>query len=209
MELEPKPPEEGMLWEWRAFGKIEGRLAAEVSSYPIRVGILNQPEEDTYLVSPNSDQNVKLRNYPSGSALKLKLLFATGPDAIELYNESTTYIHRFPISRIELEETARLLGVRPPRADRWLAVFTPDQFIRVMAESSPSVFTVNVRKTRTQYAFEGGWFEVADVFFPHSHVQTISIQSPDIQAVQDLLKRLGPGKQLEVMNYVEACRRWA
>jgi hypothetical protein len=209
MELEFKPPEEGMLWEWRAFGKIEGSLAAEVSSYPIRLGILNQPEEDTYLVSPNSDQNVKLRNYASGSALKLKLLFATGPDSIELYNESTTYIHRFPISRAELEEAARLLGVQPRNADESPAVFTPDQFIRVMAESSPAVFTVNVRKTRTQYAFEGGWFEVADVFFPQGKVQTISIQSPDLQVVQDMLKRLSPGEQLEVMNYVEACRHWA
>lgn len=209
MQQEIKPPEEGLLWEWRAFGEIDRRLVAKIQDRPVRLGILNQPEEDLYFVSPLSDQNVKLRNYASGSALKLKLLFAVGPDSIELYKESETYVHRFPVTRGELEEAARLLKVLLSEKSLAPERFTPEAFAQALAESTPSVITVDVKKTRTQYLHDGGWIEIADVFFSNGHVQTISIQSPNLEAVQRILKELHPAGQLEVMNYVEACRRWA
>jgi hypothetical protein len=209
MQSTVKSPEEGLLWEWRAFGRIDSALAAKVRQRPVRLAVLNQPEEDVYFVSPTSDQNVKLRNYASGSALKIKLLFATGPDLIELYSESATYLHRFPVSRAEFEEAARLLEVKPREPGHTLERFTQDEFIRALAESSPPVFTVDVNKTRTQYEFGDGWIEMADVFFPRAQVQTISIQSPEVEVVRELLKQFPPGDDLEVMNYVEACRRWS
>lgn len=205
---EIKPPEEGLLWEWRAFGQIDRRLVAKIKDRPVRFGILDQSEEDLYFVSPLSDQNVKLRNYASGSALKLKLLFAIGPDAIELYKESETYLHRFPITLNEVKEAARLLNVRLDEEALTHGSFTPDEFAKALAASNPSVIVVDVRKTRTQYLYGEGWIEMADVFFPRDEVQTLSIQSPSLEAVQRILKELEPGGMLEVMNYVEACRRW-
>ena len=69
-----KPSEEGQIWEWRAFGEITDELAAKIRSYPIRLGVSDIDGEDIYLVSPNSDQNVKFRKYPGGWVLKFKLL---------------------------------------------------------------------------------------------------------------------------------------
>ncbi|HXG94004.1 MAG TPA: hypothetical protein VNN73_16790 [Blastocatellia bacterium] len=209
MQSTVKPPEEGRLWEWRAFGRISRRLAAKIKEHPIRLGIENQSEDDTYLVSAVSDQNVKLRNYASGTVLKLKLLFAAGPDLIELYDESATYIHRFPVTRREVEETAHLLRVKLGKIAFAIDSFTPAEFISALEKSSPPVMKVDVSKRRTQYDFGEGWIEVADVIFPHHQVQTISIQSPDFEVVKGMLMKLRPSDELEAMNYVEACRRWA
>jgi hypothetical protein len=208
MQQRIKPPEEGLVWEWRAFGEIDRRLARKIQDRPIRLGILNQPEEDLYFVSPLSDQNVKLRSYASGSVLKVKLLFAVGPDAIELYKESETYVHHFPVSLGELEEAARLLKVQLGEKRFALGDLTTEEFEQALADSKPPVISVDVRKTRTQYLYDDGWIEMADVSFPQNDVQTLSIQSPDIEAVRRILKELRPGSELEVMNYIAACRRW-
>jgi hypothetical protein len=203
-----KPPEEGLLWEWRAFGQIDASLAALVGNRPVRMGILCHPEEDTYLVSPTSNHNVKLRNYPEGAALKIKLLVAARPDSIELYSESAALIYRFPVGRRELDEAARLLEVEAAESSRALEEFSAAEFIRAIEEGSPRVLTLEVKKTRTQYDFDGGWVEVADVSFPRLRTQTISIQSPELEIVLGLLNQLRPGGGLQVMNYVEACRLW-
>ena len=38
--------------------------------------------------------------------------------------------------------------------------------------------------------------------------QTISIHSDKPEVVERMIERLQPGGEVEVMNYVEACRRW-
>jgi hypothetical protein len=49
-----KAPEEGEIWEWRAFGSINERLAAEVRAYPIRLGLSDFRGDDIYLVAPQT-----------------------------------------------------------------------------------------------------------------------------------------------------------
>ncbi|HKP85816.1 MAG TPA: hypothetical protein VJZ26_06960, partial [Blastocatellia bacterium] len=93
-----KAPEEGRVWEWRAFGHINDRLAAKVQAYPIRMGISNLRGEDIYIISPISDQNVKLRSSSAGTYLKFKLLLETRPGGFELYRESVQYNFSFPVS---------------------------------------------------------------------------------------------------------------
>jgi len=203
-----KPPEEGEIWEWRAFGPISERLAAEVRAYPIRMGLSDFRGDDIYLVPPRSDQNVKLRRYTSGWVLKLKLLFETRPGSFELYNESAEFTYQFPVSLGTLKEAARLLEVKLPDADLSTATFIEEDFVKALAESSPTVAETRVSKTRSQYQFENGWLELADVTFAKHDVQSISIHSPDIEVVKEMVNRLQPGDELEPMNYIEACRRW-
>ncbi|MEK6322057.1 MAG: hypothetical protein AABN33_10270 [Acidobacteriota bacterium] len=203
-----KQPEEGEIWEWRAFGPISQSLAAEVRAYPVRLGVSDLRGEDIYLVSPHSDQNVKLRRYASGWVLKLKQLFETTPRPFELYNESAEFTYRFPVSRDTLEEAARLLRVKLPGPVLSTASFIEEDFVKALAESSPAVTETRVSKKRSQYQFENGWLELADVTFATSEVQSISIHSPDIHVVKEMVNRLQPGDELEPMNYIEACRRW-
>lgn len=203
-----KPPEEGEIWEWRAFGPISERLATEVRAYPIRLGVSDFRGDDIYLVAPRSDQNVKLRRYTSGWVLKLKLLFETRPGSYELYNESAEFTYGFPVSLATLEEAARLLEVELPGALLSTAAFIEEDFVKALAGSSPTVAETKVSKRRSQYQFENGWLELADVNFAKHNVQSISIHSPDIEVVKEMVNRLRPGDELEPMNYIEACRRW-
>jgi len=203
-----KAPEEGKIWEWRAFGRITDELAAKVKAYPIRLGISNLPVRDIYLISPLSDQNVKLRWYFTGLYLKFKLLIDTKPGQIELYSEGVQYTYPFPISFETLKEAARLLQVTLPDTALRSDAFNEDETMRVLAAASPPVVRVDVKKTRSQYQFDDGWIEMADIVCGKHRVQTISIHSERLEVVERMIESLRPGDELEVMNYVEACRRW-
>src|SRR2546423_14138859 len=112
-----KPAEEGRIWEWRAFGRISDELASKVRAYPIRLGIDDLRGEDLYLVSPDSDQNVKLRRYVKGWILKFKLLLETEPGGFELYKESAELTYRFPVALNKVKAAAQLLGIKLPDDD--------------------------------------------------------------------------------------------
>src|SRR5207302_4333329 len=101
-----KPPEEGQIWEWRGFGKINHAIAAQVESLPLRNGICNLPATDIYLIPPTSQQNVKLRLTDRGWVLKFKLLLEKRADGIELYHETARWTFAFPISLAIMQEAA-------------------------------------------------------------------------------------------------------
>lgn len=202
-----KQPEEGTIWEWRAFGRVDDSLAAGIRDYPVRLGISDLRGEDVYLIAPASDQNVKLRRYASGWILKLKLLFETRPGAFELYNESAEFTYRFPVQLATLSDAARLLEVKLPDIELSPGL-TDAEFVLALAQSSPAVKKTKVTKRRSQFQFDGGWLELADVQFVSRSVQSISIHSPNLERVERMLGELKPGDTLEAMNYIEACRRW-
>src|SRR5215216_1718863 len=151
-----KAPEEGKIWEWRAFGQISKSLAARVFAYPIRMGLSDVRSQDIYLVSATSDQNVKLRDQDSGCFLKFKLLLAKEESAIELYRESARFTHKFPVGVGQIREAARLLEVTLPKTVKGGATFDEDALVQTLVGSSPPVNKVKVRKSRSQYQFAGG-----------------------------------------------------
>lgn len=201
-----KPPEEGRIWEWRAFGRISGTLAAKVRAYPVRFSDVRG--NDIYLISPRSDQNVKLRQYGTGSVLKLKLLFEAKTRPFELYDESAEFTYPLPVSLDRLKDAARLLAVTLPVTALSHASFDEVEFVKALAESAPAVTETSVSKKRSQYQFGNGWLELADVTFVKREIQSISVHSPDIEVVKEMIDRLQPGDELEPMNYIEACRLW-
>lgn len=204
-----KPPEEGRVWEWRAFGPISESLAARVRAYPIRNGISDLPGDDIYLIAPKSDQNVKLRRSAGVWVLKLKLLFDTKARPFELYNESAEFNYYFPVSVARLKDSARLLGVKLPAAALSIDSFTEAEFVKALAQSSPPVVESRVSKKRSQYlVVDHGWLELADVKFATRKTQSLSVHSPEIDIAREMVARLQPGDELEPMNYIEACRRW-
>ena len=203
-----KPPEEGRIWEWRAFGAINDTLAAKVRAHPIRQGISDVQGEDLYLVAPHSDQNVKLRRYANSWVLKLKLLFETKAQPFELYNESAEFNYYFPVALDRLKDSARLLAVTLPATALSVESFAEAEFVKALAESSPPVVDSRVHKRRSQYQFENGWLELAEVKFAHRETQSLSIHSPDLEVVEEMVELLQTREALEPMNYIEACRRW-
>jgi hypothetical protein len=196
------------IWEWRAFGSVSDRIIANVRAHPIRLGIAEKQEEDLYFISPVSDHNVKLRR-PSGQCLlKLKPLLARGPHSIELYRDCADLIYSFPIGLETLHEAARLLAVELPEKVCAAHSLSDADFIQLVAASSPPVRAVHVSKTRSQFQFDGGWVELAYLIFPRRRVQSLSIQSPDRNWIEQIIDQLQPTVKLEVMNYIEACKCW-
>jgi hypothetical protein len=203
-----KPSEEGQIWEWRAFGQITDELAAKVRAYPIRLGVRDINGEDIYLVSPNSDQNVKFRKYPGGWVLKFKLLLETRTGAFELYNERPEFTYRLPVSGDLLREAARLLAVELPETGASTGSFDEQDFVKVFARATPPVVEYRVAKRRSQYQFENGWLEIADVKFQRRTIGSISVHSRSLELVKKMLDSLRLGDDLQAMNYLQACRRW-
>jgi hypothetical protein len=215
IERNMKAPEEGYIWEWRAFGKLHQTIVAKIKEQPIRIddngnSLSNIFGQDLYLISPNSDHNIKLRkSIGSDWLLKIKLLLATETDSIELYQESDKKVYRFPVRREVVEETAELLKIALPENIPTSGRIDADLLIQILQGSTPQVENLLVGKIRSQYQFENGWVELADVTFPSHRTQSISLQAFERSAVENLLAELQPVDELEVMNYLQACRRWA
>lgn len=203
-----KAPEEGEIWEWRAFGRVDKRLASLILARPIRLGIARHRGLDFYLISDASDQNVKLRKWGTEWLLKFKLLISKAAREVELYRESSTTVYRFPVSSGELEFAANLLDVRL-KTQAQKNSFTDFEFIDELLAASPPALKVEVSKVRSQFDFDDGWVELADVTFPGHRTQTLSIHSAERETVGKIIDFLKPDRELEVMNYVEACRRWS
>ena len=203
-----KSPEEGRIWEWRAFGKINQQIAVAVESLPIRNNIRDLPGTDLYFIPPVSDQNVKLRLADRGWVLKFKQLLEKHPGGIELYHETARWTYPFPISLATLEEAARLLDVTLSGDVLQHQGFAKDETLAAIAVALPAVQQVTVKKVRSQYQCGDGWIEIANIRFDQHPVQSLSIHSSRIEAVEQMVEQLQPDEQLEAMNYVEACRRW-
>jgi len=202
-----KPAEEGKIWEWRAFGRISDELAAKVRAYPIRFSEVQG--DDIYLISPLNDQNVKLRQSSGACVLKLKLLCDDRERPFELYREAAELTYPFPVELSSLQATADLLEVTLPENSKRLDKLTVSQFIGLLGESDPAVVETTTSKKRSQYQFDRGWLELAEIRFAKIETQSISIHSRELQVVKDMVSALEPYENLEAMNYIEACRRWS
>ncbi len=213
-----KAAEEGEIWEWRAFGRVPENLKKKIKSLPLRRDpfgreLANLYGQDLYLISPTSDQNIKLRKAGAGWFLKFKLLLTTEAHFIELYLESEKKTYRFPLKAAIVEETARLLKITLPPIEIGDGGLEHDPFIEILAQSSPPVSQTRVGKIRSQYQMKNGWIELAEVSFPNKKKQSISLHAFDRATIEVMIAKLKLeaylNASLEVMNYIEACRRWA
>jgi hypothetical protein len=203
-----KPPEEGIIWEWRAFGRLDPKLESKIRALPIRNGLVDHADEDVYLVSPASDQNVKLRKLGESWVLKFKELIEKGADCIELYREGQDTVFGFPVTRGAIETAAALLNTKLPGQLSSTDRFSREELVNVLAVSSPEIRSLDVPKVRSQFLIDGGWVELAEAIFPRGNIQTLSVHSFQRAIVEQNLEFLEPGGQLSVMNYIDACRKW-
>lgn len=217
IESDMKAPEEGYVWEWRAFGRLQQTLVDKIKAQPVRMddngnSLSNILGQDLYLISPTSEHNIKLRkSIGSDWALKFKLLIRTEANAIELYQESNKKFYRFPVAKAVIKETAELLNITLPESFPESKKTDADGFVQLLKQSTPQVKDILVGKIRSQYQFKNGWVELADVTFPNHRTQSISLHAFERQGLDQLFTELPIHKEeeIEVMNYLEACRRWA
>ena len=196
-----KPSEEGWFWEWRTFGRVPDSVAARAAAHERRGAVVEN--EDLYLISTLTDQNVKLRE--DGGQLKLKPLLARVAGGFELYEETERLIYAMPASPDALHKAASLLGVVLEAA----APLGLKELLARLAAEAPEVRAVRVRKRRTQYLVEDGWIELAELEFPTAVVESLGIQSRRLERTRALRDEVDPEHALEPLNYVAACRLWS
>jgi hypothetical protein len=203
-----KPPEEGKIWEWRAFGSLSRELLARVNSFPLRAGIVGRPEYDIYLISPTNDNNIKLRELDGRYVLKLKPLLEAGADAIELYQESLDMVYDFAVAKSVFDRVCSLLETAPAGDLSAIQSFGEEGFTRALSTCRPPIKRVEVSKTRSQFVVRNGWVELADMIFPRKTTQSISVHSFEKEVISRALEDLKVPNALKAMNYVQACRLW-
>ena len=203
-----KPPEEGIIWEWRAFGRLDPKLESKIRALPIRNGVVDHSDEDVYLVSPATDQNVKIRKVGTFWVLKFKELLEKGTDSIELYREGQDTVFGFPVTSGALTTAAALLNTKVPGPLSDTDRYGREELVNILADSIPKIRALDVPKVRSQFVVNGGWVELAEATFPKGNIQTLSLHSFEKSKVQQNLEFLEPAGELNVMNYIDACRRW-
>jgi hypothetical protein len=197
-----KPSEEGWFWEWRTFGLVPLSVADRVAAYDLR-GEPVVENEDLYLISTLTDQNVKLRE--DGGQLKLKPLLARVGGGFELYEETERLVFPMPAPPEAIRMAGGLLGIALETA----APLGLEDLLARLAADAPEVTAVRVRKRRTQYAAGDGWIEIAELEFPGGSVRSLGIQSRRLDRTRALRHEVDPERALEPLGYVAACRRWA
>jgi hypothetical protein len=78
----------------------------------------------------------------------------------------------------------------------------------VLANATPPIAEVRVVKLRSQFDFQEGWVELSEARFPNQTIQSLSIHSPKTEVVESILDQIETNPGMEVMNYIQACRRW-
>jgi len=140
--------------------------------------------------------------------LKFKLLLETEPGGFELYKESAEFTYRMPVRFDELKAAAELLSVKLPENDLANQVFEEPDFVSALIKSSPPAHETSVSKRRSQYQCGEGWIELADVEFETREVNRSHCTLKALMRLRGMLESLQLGDELEMMNYIEACRRW-
>jgi len=189
-------------YEWRAWADRLDEVAA-------RVGALSECHEtrrsaEVYIVSrAATDANPKVRD----RRLDIKVLRAIR-DGFEKWD-----VHlksEFPVPAGLLSaQVFPLLGIAPLQLHR--EQYSPSQLLDELVNPHPDLAAVEVKKRRNSYTVNGCIAEVADVDIGSRHLQTVAVESVDLEALREA-RRLTGLNRYDNVNYPRAIRQtlgWA
>ena len=165
-------------WEWRTFGTEFGvadeRFAARASEKV-------QLSDETYLLSPVTDANVKIRD----ELLDLKSLVEVGPTGLEQWRPVMK--EAFPLSAGIVRELCSALGVAAPAVTEG-----PMTLARLrLALAERGVRAVAVHKRRVRYTLDGCASEVTEITVDGRPVRSVAIESEDAGRVLGVVRNMG------------------
>jgi len=165
-------------WEWRTFGSAFGvadeRFAALAAE---RV----QESDETYLLSPASDANVKIRD----ALMDIKTLVEVGSTGLEQWRPVMKAT--FPLTRDVLRDVCAALGVPVPPSTG--DAVTLEQLGTLL--SGRGVRAIAVHKRRVRYTIDGCASEVTEVVADGRSVRTVAIESEDAGRVLGAVRAMG------------------
>jgi exopolyphosphatase/guanosine-5'-triphosphate,3'-diphosphate pyrophosphatase len=165
-------------WEWRTFGvqfgAAEGRFADLVAGQV-------QESDETYLLSPVNDANVKIRD----ALMDIKTLVEVGHGGLEQWRPVMKAT--FPLSQAVAQQVCAALGVPVPAALG--DAVTLEQLDAGLAASG--VLAIAVHKRRVRYTIDGCMAELTDVVADGRPVRTVAIESEDAARVNGAVRAMG------------------
>jgi exopolyphosphatase/guanosine-5'-triphosphate,3'-diphosphate pyrophosphatase len=157
-------------WEWRTFGPSFGIADERFASLTAEKV---QESDETYLLSPANDANVKVRD----GLMDIKTLVEVSPTGLEQWRPVMKAA--FPLPRDTVGAVCGALGTAIP-AEAGDSI-TLEQLARALSERG--VRAVAVHKRRVRFTIEGCTSEMTDVTADGIPVRSVAIESEDPAAV--------------------------
>lgn len=154
---------------------------------------------ETYIVSAgNSRNNTKIRD----SKMDIKVL-VDERKGLEQWNPRMK--GEFPMSAATLvDEVFPAFEVEMPPLAR--DSYTLDQFLAEVIRPHPGLAAVNVFKRRFAFTVNGCIAEHAEIMINGAAIETVSLESVDVEAVLEAKRMLGLD-EYENVNYLRAIKR--
>ncbi|OON86735.1 hypothetical protein RAH42_08740 [Pyramidobacter sp. YE332] len=183
-------------WEWRTFGKGDFGVGEKtLRALPMDS---NKRTDEEYILSRNSDENVKIRF----DLIDVKSLQKVNADGLEQW--LPVLKTGFPIAADELSALAKILKVELPELER--AEYTHDQFIKELVVPHKDLELVLVKKDRDIYKIDGATAEIAAAEFNGVAWRTMCVEHEDPILIMRVVEKLGM-KGVENMNYIQAMKK--
>lgn len=183
-------------WEWRTFGKGDFGVGEKtLRALPMDS---NKRTDEEYILSRNSDENVKIRF----DLIDVKSLQKVNADGLEQW--LPVLKTGFPIAADELSALAKILKVGLPELER--AEYTHDQFIEELVVPHEDLELVLVKKDRDIYKIDGATAEIAAAEFNGVAWRTMCVEHEDPALIMKVVEKLGM-KGVENMNYIQAMKK--
>jgi len=154
-------------WEWRTFGTGFGEADRRFDALqPGRA----QESDETYLLSPHTDANVKVRD----RLMDLKTLEQVNADGLEQWRPVMKA--EFPLPAAEVTKVCAALGVASITGRD---AYTLEQLQAELAPAPRGVRVVQVHKRRRRYTISGCTAEMTDVVADGKPIRTVAIELED------------------------------
>jgi exopolyphosphatase/guanosine-5'-triphosphate,3'-diphosphate pyrophosphatase len=167
-------------WEWRTFLD-----RFDPGGTPLDGPALEVVETtELYVVAATGGDIVKVRN----ELMDVKHLHQVDADGLEQW--SPVLKAGFPLSATDVAAVLVALGVEPagPLAR---TTYTQAELLAEVVDPHPSLFAVNVHKTRRRFRLSGCLAEVTDVDTDHGSTLSIAVESEDAAQVAEVVGALG------------------
>ena len=181
-------------WEWRTFAASFGDADRRFRQLPpVKV----QESDELYLLSPNCDANVKIRD----QLMDIKALEQVNPDGLEQWRPVMK--GKFPLPAAEVATVCAVLRVAPlsPRDE-----YTLEQIQAELAHPSRGVRTVSVHKRRQRYTVGQCLAEMTELIADRHPTRTVAIEFEDAAIVLAAVQEMGLGR-FENVSYPRGLKR--
>jgi len=181
-------------WEWRTFAASFGDADRRFSQLP--PGKV-QDSNELYLLSPNSDANVKIRD----QLMDIKTLEQVNAAGLEQWRPVMK--SGFPLPAAEVAKVCAALHVAPlsPRE-----VYTLEQVQAELTHPSRGVRAVRVHKKRRRYTVGECLAEMTELTADGHAIRTVAIEFEDPARVHAAVQEMGLG-QFENLSYPRGLKR--